>query len=283
MEWGRVGSRQRGQTMTLNDEAHADRHFKKKISEKKRQGYVEVDVDPVVKPVKASAEAMADASLFEVMLEKNKHLYSRNYTGVPVEGRERVFVKFLNNLRMPEESLHDYLILSADARRGVQLIVKKRGHDPAHVDHRERPAVPGVARYRVTRIDARATQSLESGQTRTDVNDPSRHFASAVPEAVGLTPLIGKTGSCHKHRLRSESDPIRTLRVQVIGSANIGPQADEGAGRSAFPLGRRCAQSRRVSAPDRSRLGGASRLAPRIVGLANQAGAQHGSRGWLAP
>jgi hypothetical protein len=173
--------------------------------------------------------------------------------GVPVEGRERVFVKFLNNLRMPEESLHDYLILSADARRGVQLIVKKRGHDPAHVDHRERPAVPGVARYRVTRIDARATQSLESGQTRTDVNDPSRHFASAVPEAVGLTlePLIGKTGSCHKHRLRSESDPIRTLRVQVIGSANIGPQADEGAGRSAFPLGRRCAQSRRVPTPDR--------------------------------
>ena len=74
MGWGRVGGRQRGQTMTLGDEAHAERHFKKKISEKKRQGYVEVDVDPVVKPVRASAEAMADASLFDVMLEENKHL-----------------------------------------------------------------------------------------------------------------------------------------------------------------------------------------------------------------
>jgi predicted DNA-binding WGR domain protein len=121
MEWGRVGSRQRGQTMTLNNEAQAERHFEKKISEKKRQGYVEVDVDPVVKPVQASAEAMADASLFEVMLE------------VQVEGRERVFVTFLNNLRMPDDSLHDYLVLSADGRRGVQFIVKNRGHDPAHV------------------------------------------------------------------------------------------------------------------------------------------------------
>lgn len=133
MEWGRVGSRQRGQTMTLNNEAHAERHLKKKISEKKRQGYVEVDVDPVIKPVQASAEAMADASLFEVMLEENKHLYSPDYKGVPVEGRERVFVTFLNNLRMPEDSLHDYLVLSADARRGVQFIVKNRGHDPALV------------------------------------------------------------------------------------------------------------------------------------------------------
>jgi predicted DNA-binding WGR domain protein len=133
MSWGRVGGRQRGQTMTLDDEAHAERHFKKKISEKKRQGYVEVDVDPVVKPVKASAEAMADASLFEVMLEENKHLYSRDYAGVPVEGRERVFVTFLNYLAKPEESLHDYLVLSADARRGVQFIVKHRGHDGAHV------------------------------------------------------------------------------------------------------------------------------------------------------
>jgi predicted DNA-binding WGR domain protein len=133
MEWGRVGSRQRRQTMTLNNEAHAERHFKEKISEKKRQGYVEVDVDPLVRPVQASAEAMAEASLFEVMLEENKHLYSPDYKGVPVEGRERVFVTSLNNLRMPENSLHDYLVLSADARRGVQFIVKNRGHAPAHV------------------------------------------------------------------------------------------------------------------------------------------------------
>jgi predicted DNA-binding WGR domain protein len=133
MGWGRVGGRQRGQTMTLSNEAHAERHFEKKISEKKRQGYVEVDVDPVLKPVKASAEAMADASLFDVMLEEKKHLYSRDYAGVPVEGRERVFVTFLNNLNMPEESLHEYLVLSADERRGVEFIVKNRGHDPAHV------------------------------------------------------------------------------------------------------------------------------------------------------
>jgi predicted DNA-binding WGR domain protein len=133
MEWGRVGGRQRGQTMTLDNEAHAERYFKEEISERKRQGYVEVDVDPVVKPVKASPEAMADASLFDVMAEENKHLYSRVYAGVPVEGRERVFVTFLNNLRMPEESLHDYLVLSADERRGVQFIVKNRGHDFAHV------------------------------------------------------------------------------------------------------------------------------------------------------
>jgi predicted DNA-binding WGR domain protein len=133
MEWGRVGGRQRGQTMTLDDEAHAERHFQKKIGEKKRQGYVEVDVDPVVKPVRASAEAMADASLFDVMLEEKKHLYSRDYTGVPVEGRERVFVTFHNYLAKPEESLYDYLFLSADERRGVHFIVKNRGHDLAQV------------------------------------------------------------------------------------------------------------------------------------------------------
>ena len=133
MSWGRVGGRQLGQTMTLGNEAHAERHFKKKISEKKREGYVEVNVDPVIKPVRASAEAMADASLFDVMLEEKKHLYSRDYAGVPVEGRERVFVTFLNNLNMPEESLYDYLVLSADERRGVQFIVKNRGHDLAHM------------------------------------------------------------------------------------------------------------------------------------------------------
>jgi hypothetical protein len=42
-------------------------------------------------------------------------------------------VTFHNYLAKPEESLYDYLVLSTDERRGVQFIVKNRGHDLAHV------------------------------------------------------------------------------------------------------------------------------------------------------
>ncbi|MEU8801002.1 WGR domain-containing protein [Spirillospora sp. NPDC048819] len=42
MGWGVADGVMRGSSMTLDDEAHALRHFTKKISEKERSGYVEV-------------------------------------------------------------------------------------------------------------------------------------------------------------------------------------------------------------------------------------------------
>jgi len=55
--------------------------------------------------------------------------------------------------------------------------------------------------------------------------------------------------------------PLEAGRFNVL-TGLAGPQADESAGRSAFPLGRRYARSRRVSAPDRSRLAPASPIKP---------------------
>ena len=201
MSWGRVGGRQSGQTMTLDDEAHAERHFKKKIGEKKRQGYVEVDVDPVVKPVRASAEAMADVSLFDVMLEEKKHLYSRDYTGVPVEGRERVFVAFHNYLLKPEESLYDYLVLSADERRGVHFIVKNRGHDLAHVS--------ALLDFVCPRVDL--------------AFDGRSHHKIALPSAVGQFGhvLFCAPSLCHNEYMG------RLSRVFPIFDCEIGDQDTE--------------------------------------------------------
>lgn len=201
MSWGRVGGRQLGQTMTLDNEVHAERHFKKKISEKKRQGYVEVEPDPAVKAVQAKADAMADASLFDVMLEEKKHLYSRDYTGVPVEGRERVFVTFHPYLAKPEESLYDYLILSADERRGVHFIVKNRGHDLAQVS--------AFLDFVCPRVDL--------------AFDGRSHHKTALPSAVGQFGhvLFCAPSLCHNQYMG------RLGRVFPIFDCEIGDQDTE--------------------------------------------------------
>jgi hypothetical protein len=118
--------------MTLDDEAHARRHFTRKISEKKRQGYVEV-----AGKVETTAAAPADAPLLDVMRaheEKRREgawaYYWQGYE--PVDGHDGVFAKFHDFAAGPGP-FYDYVVLSEDERRGLHFIVKKPGHDPGTV------------------------------------------------------------------------------------------------------------------------------------------------------
>ncbi|GAA4621998.1 hypothetical protein GCM10023196_012430 [Actinoallomurus vinaceus] len=120
MAWGQAGGRTQAASMTLDDEAHAERHFTMKISEKKRQGYVEVAPDPAAE----AAEAEADAKLLDVDPHWADH--------EPVEGHERVFSK-LYDFQGGPGPFFEYLVLSEDERRGLHVIVKKPGHDPGAV------------------------------------------------------------------------------------------------------------------------------------------------------
>jgi predicted DNA-binding WGR domain protein len=133
MSWGLLGGRARGSSMTLDDEAHAERHFNKKISEKKGQGYVEVAPGKVVK----AADVTADAKLLDVMREREEKRYEGAWdfywTGYePVEGHAGVFAKF-HDFQAGPGPFYDYLVLSEDGRRGLHFVVKKPGHDPTSV------------------------------------------------------------------------------------------------------------------------------------------------------
>ena len=137
MAWGQAGGTSRGSSMTLDDEAHAERHFNKKISEKKRKGYVEVDPPaPAEKPA-SSAGGSADVKLLDAMREYHENryegawdLYWQDYE--PVDGHERAFSKF-HDFQGGPGPFHDYLVLSEDERRGLSFVVKEPGHDPGHV------------------------------------------------------------------------------------------------------------------------------------------------------
>lgn len=124
--------------MTLDGEAHAERHFNKKISEKRRQGYVEVSPDPAIGVVMAAAEVTADdATLLDVMRvqaeKRYKGAWDFYWNGYkPVAGHEGVFANF-HDFEGGPGPFYDYLVLSDDERRGLSFVVKKPGHDPGSV------------------------------------------------------------------------------------------------------------------------------------------------------
>ncbi|MEV6104988.1 WGR domain-containing protein [Streptomyces sp. NPDC051940] len=129
MAWGRVGGVSKGLTMTLDDEAHAARHFAKKVSEKLRQGYVEVT--PVAEPAKVAA----DLPLLDVMRAQEEKRYAGawdfHWSGYePVPGYAGTYAKFHDFTGGPGP-FYDYLVLSEDERRGLEFVVKRPGHDPA--------------------------------------------------------------------------------------------------------------------------------------------------------
>jgi predicted DNA-binding WGR domain protein len=133
MSWGRVGGRAQGSRMTLDDEEHAERHLRKKISEKRRQGYVEVAVEDA----SPTTDVLADATLLDVMRTEHGKRYAGAWdfywTGYePVAGHDGVFAKFHGFSGGPGP-FYDYLVLSEDERRGLSFVVKQPGHDPALV------------------------------------------------------------------------------------------------------------------------------------------------------
>nr|BFE30267.1 hypothetical protein GCM10010200_025180 [Actinomadura rugatobispora] len=119
MGWGVAGGVMRGSSMTLDDEAHALRHFIRKISEKKRAGYVEVA--PEAPQAKADE---ADVQLLDVVAHGDKY--------EPVAGHAGVFVIF-HDFKAGPGPFYDYCILGETAGRGLSLVVKKPGHDDAMV------------------------------------------------------------------------------------------------------------------------------------------------------
>lgn len=133
MAWGQAGGRTQSSSMTLDDDAHARRHFTRKISEKKRQGYVEVDGT-----VEAADDAVpADAPLLDVMRAHEEKRYAGAWDSYwqgyePVDGHDGVFAKF-HDFEAGPGPFHDYLVLSEDERRGLHFVVKEPGHDPGDV------------------------------------------------------------------------------------------------------------------------------------------------------
>jgi predicted DNA-binding WGR domain protein len=135
--WGQVGGRTQATTMTLDDEEHAERHLKKKISEKKRQGYVEVAPEAATVPARAEPAVAPDAKLLEVMREREEQRYAgawefywKGYQ--PLTGYPGVYEEF-NDYKTGPGSFRDYLVVSEDERRGLSFVVKEPGHDPAKV------------------------------------------------------------------------------------------------------------------------------------------------------
>ncbi|MGI5292029.1 WGR domain-containing protein [Nonomuraea polychroma] len=137
MAWGQVNGRTQGSSMTLDDEAHAERHFNKKISEKMRQGYVEVAPGAAIEAAEAAADVTADATLLDVMRVQEEKRYEGAWDFYwagyePVEGYEGVFAK-LHDFEGGPGPFYNYLVLSEDERRGLCFVVKKPGHDPTKV------------------------------------------------------------------------------------------------------------------------------------------------------
>ncbi|MFJ2770633.1 WGR domain-containing protein [Streptomyces sp. NPDC087300] len=137
MAWGRVGGRTLGSSMTLDDEAHAVRHFEKKVAEKLRQGYVEAVPDPSVDADGTAPEPLAEAPLLDVM----RAAESKRYAGAweffwkgyeEVAGHPGTFVKF-HDFRAGPGPFHDYLVLADDGMRGLSFVVKEPGHSAGTV------------------------------------------------------------------------------------------------------------------------------------------------------
>ncbi|MFC9434971.1 WGR domain-containing protein [Nocardia sp. NPDC057030] len=128
MSWGQVGGKALGSSMTLDDLAHAERHLARKVREKQRQGYVEVAAPVLVE----AADEMADAPLLDVMRVHEDKRYAGAWDAywagyAPVDGRAGVFAKFFD---FQPRAFYQYLVLSADERRGLEFVVKQPGHDP---------------------------------------------------------------------------------------------------------------------------------------------------------
>lgn len=135
MAWGQVGGRTQRTSMTLDDETHARRHFNKKVTEKRRQGYVEVTSGAAAQA--AAADVMADAKLLDVMWVQEEKRYEGAWDVYwagyePVQGYEGVFAKF-HDFQGGPGPFYDYLALSEDERRGLHFVVKKPGRDPGDI------------------------------------------------------------------------------------------------------------------------------------------------------
>ncbi|MFI0349965.1 WGR domain-containing protein [Actinomadura sp. 9N407] len=126
MAWGVAGGVMRGLSMTLDDEAHALRHFTKKIGEKERAGYVEVAPGPETQALRAKAEpdTEADVRLLDVVRHGDEY--------EPVAGHAGVVVTF-HDFKAGPGPFYEYYIVGEDAGRGLSLVVKKPGHDEAMV------------------------------------------------------------------------------------------------------------------------------------------------------
>lgn len=138
MTWGQAGGQSRSSSMTLDDEAQAERHFNKKVSEKKRQGYTEVAPGAAAELVSTASGLTAAASLLDVMRVHEEQRYEGAWdfywTGYePVDSCDRAFVKFHDFSGGPG-SFYEYLVLSEDERRGLRFVVKKPGRDPGAVE-----------------------------------------------------------------------------------------------------------------------------------------------------
>ncbi|WP_433475832.1 hypothetical protein ACQPZP_01630 [Spirillospora sp. CA-142024] len=124
MGWGVAGGVMRGSSMTLDDGAHALRHFTKKISEKERGGYVEVAPGPGTAAPRAKAEPEADVRLLDMVGNGDKY--------EPVADHPGVVVRF-HDFKAGPGPFYEYYIVGEDEGRGLSLVVKKPGHDEAMV------------------------------------------------------------------------------------------------------------------------------------------------------
>jgi predicted DNA-binding WGR domain protein len=136
MAWGLSGGTTRGSSMTLDDEAHAERHFKRKISEKRRQGYVEVAGDTLRRPPRAP-EPAPDAKLLDVMRERMEAIRPGSWEEAwaahePVPGHDGAYVKHFPFQGGPGP-FRQYLVLVDDERKGLQFVVKDQGYDAGAV------------------------------------------------------------------------------------------------------------------------------------------------------
>ncbi|MFF0291484.1 WGR domain-containing protein [Streptomyces sp. NPDC005262] len=135
--WGQVGGQTQRSSTTLDDEAHAKHHFTRKVSEKRRQGYVEVASGAAIEAATAAADVMADAKLLDVMRAQEEKRYEGAWDFYwagyePIAGNEGVFAKF-HDFKAGPGPFYDYLVLSKDERRGLHFGVKEPGHDPNNV------------------------------------------------------------------------------------------------------------------------------------------------------
>lgn len=122
--WGVVGGVLRGHSMTLDDEAEAERHFRRKVREKQREGYVEVESDaPEPEP---EPDPLRDTRLLDL-----PHSLEGLQGHEPLDGWDRVYVK---HQVLRDRSFWSYLVLTDDERRGLTFKVKEPVDDPARVE-----------------------------------------------------------------------------------------------------------------------------------------------------
>ncbi|MEV0380282.1 WGR domain-containing protein [Nonomuraea sp. NPDC050643] len=133
MSWGVAGGVLRGSSTTLDDEAHAERHFHQKIREKRRQGYTEV-VDTALEPGPEPAPAPApdpDPDPF-----RDVKLLDLPRAGAGLDGyepfgeRAGVYVRAGLSGRRADMGFWHYLVLTGDERRALVFNVRGRSHDP---------------------------------------------------------------------------------------------------------------------------------------------------------